>query len=175
MGLEIVRSSTPAPVRESLKEAVRLCLTADEKTLQGFINHTKKLFSEMEPEEIAFPRSVNGLVKYTSSSDIYAKGTPMHVRGALMYNHLLQKNKLTMKYEKIQEGEKIKFLYLKEPNTLRENCIAFIGKIPKELDIHRYVDYNTMFEKSFLEPLKQIVDGLGWKTEETATLEDLFG
>ena len=175
MGLEIVRSSTPAPVRESLKEAVRLCLTADENTLQKFIEHTRELFNNMEPEEIAFPRSVNGLVKYTSRSDIYAKGTPMHVRGALMYNHLLEKHKLTKKYEAIQEGEKIKFLYLKQPNTIRENCVAFIGKIPKELDIHKYVDYNTMFEKSFLEPLNQIVEGLGWNTEPVASLEDLFG
>jgi DNA polymerase elongation subunit (family B) len=174
MGLEIVRSSTPAPVRESLKEAVRLALTTDEKTLQGFIEHTRILFNKFEPEQIAFPRGVNGLMKYTSGADIYAKGTPMHVRGALMYNHLLRKNKLDKKYELIQEGEKIKFLYLKEPNHIRENCIAFIGKIPKELDLDRYIDYNTMFEKSFLEPIKQIIEGLGWQTEVTATLEDLF-
>ena len=174
MGLEIVRSSTPAPVRESLKEAVRLALTTDEKTLQGFIEHTRMLFNKFEPEQIAFPRGVNGLMKYTSGADIYAKGTPMHVRGALMYNHLLRKNKLDKKYELIQEGEKIKFLYLKEPNHIRENCIAFIGKIPKELDLDRYIDYNTMFEKSFLEPIKQIIEGLGWKTEVTASLEDLF-
>jgi len=174
MGLEIVRSSTPAPVRESLKEAVRLALTTDEKTLQGFIAHTRMLFNKFEPEQIAFPRGVNGLMKYTSGADIYAKGTPMHVRGALMYNHLLRKNKLDKKYELIQEGEKIKFLYLKEPNHIRENCIAFIGKIPKELDLDRYIDYNTMFEKSFLEPIKQIIEGLGWKTEVTASLEDLF-
>ena len=175
MGLEIVRSSTPAPVRESLKEAVRLSLTADEATLQKFIEHTRGLFNKMEPEDIAFPRSVNGLAKYTSRADIYGKGTPMHVRGALMYNHLLEKHNLSMKYEAIQEGEKIKFLYLKEPNTIRENCIGFIGKIPKELDIHRYVDYNTMFNKSFLEPLKQIVEGIGWNTEPVATLESMFG
>jgi DNA polymerase elongation subunit (family B) len=174
MGLEIVRSSTPAPVRESLKEAVRLALTTDEKTLQGFIEHTRMLFNKFEPEQIAFPRGVNGLMKYTSGADIYAKGTPMHVRGALMYNHLLRKNKLDKKYEVIQEGEKIKFVYLKEPNHIRENCIAFIGKIPKELDLDRYIDYNTMFEKSFLEPIKQIIEGLGWKTEVTASLEDLF-
>jgi DNA polymerase elongation subunit (family B) len=174
MGLEIVRSSTPAPVRESLKEAVRLALTTDEKTLQGFIEHTRILFNKFEPEQIAFPRGVNGLMKYTSGADIYAKGTPMHVRGALMYNHLLRKNKLDKKYELIQEGEKIKFLYLKEPNHIRENCIAFIGKIPKELDLDRYIDYNTMFEKSFLEPIKQIIEGLGWQTEVTATLESMF-
>jgi hypothetical protein len=174
MGLEIVRSSTPAPVRESLKEAVRLCLTADETILQRFIEKTQADFNKLAPEVIAFPRGVNGLLKYTSRADIYSKGTPMHVRGALLYNHLLEKNKLTQKYEMIQEGEKIKFLYLKEPNTLGENCIAFLGKLPKELDLERYVDYKVMFEKSFLEPLNYIVEGLGWKTRPTATLEDLF-
>lgn len=175
MGLEIVRSSTPAPVRESLKESVRLCLTTDEDTVQKFIEHTRNLFNKLEPEEIAFPRGVNGLVKYTSNAFVYSKGTPIHVRGALLYNHLLKKKNLDKKYESIQEGEKIKFLYLTEPNTLKENCIAFIGKLPKELDLHQYVDYNTMFRKSFLDPLQQIVDGLGWKTEKQATLEDLFG
>jgi DNA polymerase elongation subunit (family B) len=174
MGLEIVRSSTPAPVRESLREAVRLCLTADETILQRFIEKTQADFNKLAPEVIAFPRGVNGLLKYTSRADIYSKGTPMHVRGALLYNHLLEKNKLTQKYEMIQEGEKIKFLYLKEPNTLGENCIAFLGKLPKELDLVRYVDYKVMFEKSFLEPLNYIVEGLGWKTRPTATLEDLF-
>ena len=175
MGLEIVRSSTPAPVRTSLKEAVRLCLTSDEATLQKFIEETREAFYKMSPEEIAFPRGVNGLEKYTSQSDIYAKGTPMHVRGALMYNHLIKKANLDKKYELIQEGEKIKFLYLKEPNTIRENCIAFLGTMPKELDIHKYIDYKMMFQKAFLDPLNMIVDGIGWSTEKKATLEDLFG
>lgn len=175
MGLEIVRSSTPAPVRTALKEAVRLCLMEDEKTLHKFIEDARNNFTKLPAEELAFPRSVNGLQKYSSTSDIYSKGTPMHVRGALLYNHLIKKHKLNKKYELIQEGEKIKFLYLKEPNTIRENCIAFIGKIPEELDIHRYTDYNTMFQKAFLDPLNMIVDGLGWTTEPKATLEDLFG
>ena len=175
MGLEIVRSSTPAPVRTSLKEAVRLCLTSDEATLQKFIEETREAFYKMTPEEIAFPRGVNGLEKYTSATDIYAKGTPMHVRGALMYNHLIKKANLDKKYELIQEGEKIKFLYLKEPNTIRENCIAFLGTMPKELDIHKYIDYKMMFQKAFLDPLNMIVGGIGWSTEPKATLEDLFG
>ena len=174
MGLEIVRSSTPAPVRKSLKEAVRLCLTSDEATLQKFIEETREAFYKMSPEEIAFPRGVNGLSKYTSTADIYGKGTPMHVRGALMYNHMIKKANLDKKYELIQEGEKIKFLYLKEPNTMHENCIAFLGIMPKELDIHRYIDYKMMFQKAFLDPLNMIVDGLGWSTEPKATLEDLF-
>ena len=174
MGLEIVRSSTPAPVREKLKEAVRLTLTTDENTLQKFIEKTRKEFVEMEPEQIAFPRGCNNLGKYTSISDIYAKGTPMHVRGSLLFNHYLKKHDLTHRYEIIQEGDKIKFLYLKEPNTLRENCISFTSKLPPEFNIHRYVDFDLMFQKAFLDPMATIVKSLGWETEKKNTLEDLF-
>jgi DNA polymerase elongation subunit (family B) len=174
MGLEIVRSSTPAPVRETLKEAVRLTLTTDEKTIQKFIAKTKKEFMNMPAEDIAFPRGCNNLGKYTSIADIYSKGTPMHVRGSLLYNHYLKKNRLTSRYEMIQEGDKIKFLYLKEPNTLRENCISFNTVIPPEFNIHRYVDYELMFQRAFLDPMDTIVKSIGWDTEERNTLEDLF-
>ena len=174
MGLEIVRSSTPAPVRESLKEAVKICLRSDEDTLHKFIEKTKKDFFNLSPEEVAFPRGCNNLAKYTNYNTIYEKGTPMHVRGSLMYNHLVDKHKIGNKYEKIQEGDKIKFVYLKEPNIIGENCIAFNSKIPVEFDVHKYVDYKTMFEKAFLEPMNTIVKSLGWHTEPQATLEAFF-
>ena len=174
MGLEIVRSSTPAPVRESLREAVSLNLTTDEKTLQKFITDTRNEFIKMPAEEIAFPRGCNNLGKYTDTADIYKKGTPMQVRGSLLYNFYLKKYKIDHKYEKIQEGDKIKFLYLKEPNKLRENCMSFNTVIPKEFDIHKYVDYDLMFKKSFLDPMDTIVKSLGWDIERKNTLEDLF-
>ena len=174
MGLEIVRSSTPAPIRSSLKEAVRLVLTSDEEHLQSFIAEAQKTFNGLSPEEIAFPRGCNNLKKYTSQADIYQKGTPIHVRGSLLYNKLLKDNNLHLKYEKIQEGDKIKFLYLKEPNSLHENTIAFINKLPKEFDVNRYVDYNLIFQKAFIDPLENILKPLGWNTEPQATLEDLF-
>jgi len=174
MGLEIVRSSTPAPVRESLRSAVRLCLTSDEQALQDFVESNWQEFRQMEVEKIAFPRGCNNLQKYTSTSHIYEKGTPIHVRGALLYNYMLDKNKVGHKYEHVQDGDKIKFLYLKEPNTLGENTIAFNSKLPVEFDLHKYVDYETIFEKSFVEPLNTIAKGLGWNTRPVATLEDLF-
>ena len=174
MGLEIVRSSTPAPIRDSLKEAVRLILTSDEDTLQDYILQTQTDFKKFTPEEIAFPRGCNNLTKYTSQADIYAKGTPIHVRGALLYNNLLKEQKLGKRYEKIQEGDKIKFLYLKEPNSLHENTIAFISTLPKEFNVSRYVDYDLIFQKAFLDPLINILSPLGWNTEPQATLEDLF-
>ena len=174
LGLEIVRSSTPSVVRSSLKEALKLCLTSDEKTLHSFIEKTKSSFDKKSPEEIAFPRGCNNIMKYTNHNDIYSKGAPMHVRGSLLYNHFITKNKLKKKYELIQEGDKIKFLYLKEPNLIRENCIGFMSKLPEEFNIHKYVDYDMMFQKAFLDPMETIVKTLGWNTSEQATLEDLF-
>jgi len=174
LGLEIVRSSTPKPVRDSLREAVRICLTKDEKHLHTFIHETKQNFSKLSPEEIAFPRSSNNMATYGNISSIYGKGCPMHVRGSLLYNYYLDKFELHNRYEKIQEGDKIKFIYLKEPNTIRENTIAFKSKLPEEFNIHKYVDYDLMFEKAFLEPMDTIVKTLKWNTEKQSTLEDLF-
>jgi DNA polymerase elongation subunit (family B) len=173
-GLEIVRSSTPGSVRQYLRDAVKMALTSTEQELQNFISDLEARFMKMEPEEIAFPRGANNLAKYSSSATIYVKATPLHVRGALLYNHHIKSKKLDKKYELIKEGDKVKYLYLKEPNPIRENSIAFSGVLPKELDLHRYVDYTTMFEKSFLEPIKTVMDCLGWRTTPVATLDDLF-
>ena len=106
---------------------------------------------------------------------IYGKGTPIHVRGALLYNHYLRKHKLTHKYPIIQEGEKIKFLYLRTPNKINENIVSFIQELPKELGLDKSIDHDVQFEKSFLEPLKTILDTIGWKTQKINTLEFLFG
>jgi len=174
MGLEIVRSSTPEAIRRLLKEAVSVAITKDQAALQDFIVQARAKYDQLSPEEIAFPRGVNNLGKYTSRSDIYAKGAPMHVRGALLYNHYVKEHGLEHKYQLIQEGEKIKFLYLMTPNTIKENCVAFIGELPAELALTKYVDYNTMWDKSFIEPLNGIIESLGWNTSPQATLEDLF-
>jgi len=173
-GLEIVRSSTPGSVREYLRNTVKMALTKTQDEIQEYIADLEQKFMQMTPEEIAFPRSANNLSKYHSQATIYQKATPMHVRGALLYNHHIKLKKLERKYELIKEGDKIKYLYLKEPNPIKENSIAFVTSLPKELDIHKYVDYNTMFEKSFLEPMRTILDCMGWSTRKIATLDDLF-
>ncbi len=174
MGLEIVRSSTPEPIREALREAVRLALTKSEAHIQKYIKDFEEEYKNLKAEDIAFPRSVNGVDKYTDRANIYKQGTPMHVRGSLLYNYHLKEKKLDKKYELIREGDKIKFLYLKEPNIIGENCIAFISSLPEELQLTKYVDYNIMFEKSFLEPLTTILNGIGWNAKPVATLEGLF-
>lgn len=174
MGLEIVRSSTPEPIRNVLKDAVKVAITKDEKALQDFILQARVEYMKLPPEEIAFPRGVNGLDKYSDNTNIYAKGCPMHVRGALLYNHYIKEYKVSNKYEAIQEGDKIKFLYLLTPNRIKENCIGFIGKLPEEFLLTKMVDYDTMWNKSFIEPLNGIIEGMGWSTEPKASLADLF-
>ena len=174
MGIEAVKSSTPAPCRKMIKDALKLMMTGTEEDVIDFIDKSRAEFKSLPPEQISFPRSVSDVVKYKSSSDIYTKGTPIHVRGALLFNHYIKKNNLDNKYSLIKNGEKIKFCYLKKPNILHENVISFIQDFPKELNIDKYVDYDLQFEKSFVEPLKAILDAIGWNVEKTVNLELFF-
>jgi len=174
MGIEAVKSSTPAPCRKMIKDALKLMMNGTEEDVIDFIDKSREEFKKLPPEQISFPRSVSDVVKYKSHSDIYIKGTPIHCRGALLYNHYILKNKLDNKYSLIQNGEKIKFCYLKKPNSIHENVISFIQDFPKELDIDKYIDYDLQFEKSFVEPLKAILDAIGWNVEKTVNLELFF-
>ena len=175
MGIEAVKSSTPAPCRQKIKDALKVIMTKTNDDLIQFIEEFREEFKKMKPVEIAFPRGVNNLGKFSSPATIYGKSTPIHVRGALLYNYYIRKHKLTNKYPVIQEGEKIKFLYLRTPNKINENIISFIQEFPKELGLDKSIDHDLQFEKSFLEPLKTILDTIGWKTEKINTLEFLFG
>lgn len=172
MGLEVRKSSTPGAVREKLTEAIEIIINGDNDKMIKFIEEVRKEFKTLPVEDIAFPRGVNNLAQYSSSTNIYNKGTPMHVRASLLYNHLVNEYHLEKELPHIREGEKIKFVYLKEPNPIRENVIAFPLTLSKKLDLHDYIDYNTQFEKSFLDPLKAILDVLGWSTKKIRTLKE---
>jgi len=141
MGIEAVKSSTPAPCRKMIKDALKLIMNGTEENVIDFIESCRKEFKKLPPEQIAFPRSVSDVVKHKCSSNIYDKGTPIHVRGALLFNFYIKKNKLDHKYSLIQNGEKIKFCYLKKPNSIHENVISFIQDFPKELNLERYIDH----------------------------------
>lgn len=174
MGIEAVKSSTPAPCRTMIKDALKLMMNGTEDEVINFIEESRNYFNKLPPEDISFPRSVSNVKKYYDRARIYSKGTPIHVRGALLYNHQIKDKKLTNKYSLIQNGEKIKFCYLKEPNPIHENVISFIQEFPKELNLNKYVDYDLQFQKSFLEPLKTILDAIGWSVEKTVNLELFF-
>ena len=173
-GIEAIKSSTPAPCRKMLKESFNIMMSGTEDDMISFIDICRQEFKKLPAENISFPRSASDVQKYHSSSDIYVKGTPIHVRGALLFNHYIKKNKLNNKYSAIQNGEKIKFVYLKKPNTIHENVISFIQDFPKELNLDKYIDYDLQFEKAFLEPLKIILDSIGWSVEKTVNLELFF-
>jgi len=174
MGIEAVKSSTPAPCRKMIKDAISIIMNESEDNVQKYIRKMRSDFRNMDPAEIAFPRTCNNVEKYSNRLTIYSKGTPMHVRGSLLFNHYLKQKNLEGKYNVINNGEKIKFCYLKNPNPIHENVISFISEFPKEFGLSQYIDYDLQFEKSFIEPLKAILDSIGWSVEKTATLESFF-
>ncbi len=174
MGIEAIKTSTPAPCRKFLKDAFGLLMTGTEDEVIDYIEQCREEFKSLPPEEVAFPRSLSNVEKWKSSSNMYEKGCPIHVRGAILYNHYVKKKDLDNKYAAIQNGEKIKFCYLKTPNWMHENVISFIQDFPTELDLNKYVDYELQFNKSFMEPIKVILDCIGWETERKNTLDSFF-
>ena len=174
MGISAIRSSTPSACRVKIKEAIDIIINKSQDDLHVFIEKFRKEFKTLPIEDIAFPRSVNGLKENSDENNIYLKGTPIHVKGALVYNHLLKKMNLTKRYQLIKEGEKIKFIYLKQPNLYNNNTLAFLSSLPKQLEAEQYIDYDLQFEKSFLEPLDIILSTINWQTEKIDTLDCFF-
>jgi DNA polymerase elongation subunit (family B) len=173
-GIEAVRSSTPKACRKSIKEALKIIMNEGEDTTQEYISNFKQQFMSMKFSDVAFPRGMNGMAKYADPRTIYSKGTPIHVRGALMYNHLLKKLDLESKYERIGDGDKIKFCYLTLPNSIGEHVISVLDDLPPEFDLEKYIDYETQFEKTFLDPIRNILECIGWQHEKIHTLEGFF-
>jgi DNA polymerase elongation subunit (family B) len=174
MGLEMIKSSTPFVIREKMKQAIKIMLNGKEEDIHKFIADFKEEFSNLSPEEISTPRGINGLAKYSDSASFYKSGTPIHVKGAILYNHYLKEKGLTKKYPLIQEGEKIKYTYLKMPNLFKDTVVSFPSRLPKEFDLQDHIDYDMQFDKNFLEPVKVILECINLKTEKVSTLEDFF-
>ena len=181
MGVDAVRSSTPQVCRDKFKKIFKVIIDEGEIATQRFIADFKKEWKQLPPESVSFPRGCNISKKkdgvpftWADKKTIYKKACPIHVRGALLYNHYIKQAGLEQKYEIIQNGEKIKFVYLKTPNSIKENVIAYANDLPKELDLHRFVDYNKQYEKAFVDPIKHLLDALNWDVEPVATLEDFF-
>ena len=174
MGIEAIRTSTPAVCRGAIKEALEVIMNQTEADLQKYVADFKSRFVKMPFEQVAFPRSVKDLDKYKDASSVYAKGTPINVKGALIYNHLLRSMKLDKKYEAVANGQKIKYSYMRVPNPHRCSVITCPDKLPSEFGLDAYVDHEKQFDKSFLEPIKTIVGAIGWQVEKQASLEDWF-
>ena len=174
MGVEAIKSSTPQACRIAFKSLFNILISGTEEDAQKFIANFRNEFTALTVEEQAFPKGVSSVKDYMDAKTIYRKGTPINSRAAILYNHLLKVKGLESKYEKIGEGEKIKFLMLNPQNPTRENVIGFLQYLPPEFGLHKYVNRDLQFEKTFLEPARGIFDAIGWKVEETASLEDFF-
>ncbi len=174
MGIEAVKSSTPQVCRGKIKEAINIIMNKDENELQQFIQDFKQEFFKLSAEQVSFPRSCNNLKKYRSSSSIFIKGTPIHVKGALIYNYNIKRLKLQNKYPLIQDGDKIKFVKLLEQNPFRFDVISYVTKLPTEFKLQECIDYEIQFQKTFLDPMRFILEAIGWQAEKKATLEDFF-
>ena len=175
MGIEAVKTSTPLPCRDKLKESFKILMNGDEKEMKEFCVNFRREFELLPPEDIGFPRSVNNVEKYSDTTSIYKKGTPMHVKGALLYNHLLKTKKVSHKHQAIYEGDKGKFVHLRK-NPWNANVITFIGSLPKEFDMHKLIDYEQQFTKSFMDPLRFILEAINWKVDasDSNTIEDFL-
>ena len=174
MGIETAKSSTPQWVRKKLTEAFKVVMSGTEQDLWDFVENARKEFRNLPPEEVAFPRGCKGLVQYSCPTNIYSKGTPIHVRGSLLYNHHLKKKNIDRRYEMIKNGEKIAFTYLTTPNPINENVISFMNVLPREFDLHRFIDYDMQFDKAFVDPLKVVISLIGWNVEPVASLDNFF-
>ena len=175
MGIESVRSSTPAACKERMKGIFNIIMNGTEEDAINYIDKFREEFQTLKAEDIFFPRSVRGIKKYHDAAHLYIKGSPIHVKGALLYNKLLKDKKLTNDYPLIQDGEKIKFAYLKKPNTTGGEVIAILNQLPPELQLEQYIDYDKMFQKSFIDPMSTVMSAIGWQTEHISDLSEFFG
>jgi hypothetical protein len=174
MGIEAIKSSTPEVCRDKFKEIFNVIISGTETDTQNFIRKFKEEFKSLSPEKVAFPRSVSNIRDYSDRKTVYKKGTPIHVRGSLLYNKLIKDNKLSRKYEVVTNGSRIFFTYMKVPNIMQENVIAFPDVLPQEFKLNNYVDYDKQFNKTFLEPLTPILEAVGWTPEPVASLDEFF-
>ncbi len=172
-GIEAIKSSTPEICRDKIAAAIKIMLNKRQDDLHTFVKNFREEFDKLNPEDVAFPRGCNGISKYSDASKLYKLGTPAHTKGSIIYNDLLNKHGLTKKYQLIQDGDKIKFLYLKAPNPTRDSVISILDVLPKEFNLHKYVDYEMQFEKSFLDPLKYILDAIKWTPKKISSFASL--
>ena len=170
MGIEAIKSSTPLACRVKMKELFRIIVSGTEAETQAFIANFRNEFSKLSAEDVSFPRSLSVVSKWRDSANIYKKATPIHARGALLYNHHTK----GMNVEPIKAGDKVRFVYLKQPNPIKENVITFPLHLPRELGLDKYIDYGLQFQKTFVDPLEPILDAVGWSAEPKAQLDMFF-
>ena len=167
MGIEAVKSSTPALARQVLTRAIELLLRGNQEEVWTLIDEQRKAFFAAPFDDVAMPRSVNGLKKYRNAT----KGIPIHVAGALAFNRRIEAEQLA-DIEPIREGAKIRFAYLREPNPFHCHVLSAMYGCPETWQVEKYLDYDRQFQIAVLDPLNAILSLVGWSAEHHATLFD---
>lgn len=177
-GIAAIKSSTPKAIRSKMKDLFMLILTgASHDQIFGFVDEVKGIFYSLPAEKIAFPRGVNDIEKWEVPSATgfeFSKGTPIQVKSAMLYNFLIKDRGLANTLPRIHSGDKIKFVYLKVPNPVRSEVIGFLNRLPGEFGLSQYIDYQKMFEKTFLDTVDPIFEKIGLGKYKGSSASDLF-
>jgi DNA polymerase elongation subunit (family B) len=168
-GVEVVRSSTPKCVKAPLLDCMNIVLNGTEWELQEYIKKFRKEYQKLSITDISFPRGANSLHQYIDE-DGFKDRTPIQARAAILYNNLIQTMGLENEYDIVTDSDKIKFVYLIPENPLLQNVIGYKSSLPKEFGLDEYIDYNTMYKKTFLAPLKTILKAVDWEEERCDAL-----
>lgn len=170
-GIEIVRTTTPQFFRDKLKEAVKIIYNQSNEELLKFIDQTKKEYLKLDFIDMANPTGVNGMDKYNLNS----KRIPIHVYGSLIYNLYIENKKLSDRYQLITDKNKIKISYIKQPNCMGSHVISVPNNIfPDELKDKIELDYDRMFDKNFMNPIKRFLEVVNWDDVRQYDLDDAF-
>jgi len=182
-GLDTVRSSFPVAMREMLSKVLEdILMDVPKEKLDEFILNFKNSMKLKEFDKIAIPTSVKGIRKYRSKEGSifkrYKLGTPIHVKSSLSYNDFLKFKKITKRYKPISNGDKIKWVYLKQ-NPLGLSTIAYKGhEDPIEIlnFIREYIDYNKIYKQALHKKIMMLYGALRWDepTDASKTIERFF-
>lgn len=178
-GVEVVRTTMPAPIKPYVKKIIEtMLMTRDLTQTNKIFNETYDLFKELPVEDIAFVMGIKGYEKYAAQCDGFnvAKHMPIHVRAAYFYNMFLEKFKIERKYESLSSGDKVRYLYARQPNRYGINIIGYKYTYPKEFKNIFELDREKMFEKIIFSVIDRFYEAVNWKLKAPGTQvqTDLF-
>ena len=182
MGVELIKSSTPKFSIEHMSEALPILFDGTQKDLREWFEKCKTEFKNAPISDIVANMTVN-CVDYDLRKNL---AIPINSRASLIYNEFIKKHNLEGSFNLIHAGDKIKYIYLKTPNTLGETIVNSTGRSIKKtypnviafIDynfiqyIKDYIDYDTQFEKTLIKPLEFMANAINFTVKEKAM--DLF-
>lgn len=178
-GVEVVRTTIPEPVKPYIKKIIETMMsTQNLGSTNKILNETYDIFKELPVESIAFAMGCKEYDKYASRCDGFntCKGMPIHVKASYMYNKILEKYNIDHKYEAIGTGDKVRYLYVQQPNRFAANAIGYKYYYPEEFREIFKVDRELMFDKIVFSIIERFYSCVKWKAKKPgmAVQTDLF-